>query len=163
MEETTFPGGSGLGWLVTHGQVGYNRELKQEATGFVERSVPMGDYLDMISLAGLAPEDRFPAWRAIMRKKTEDAKTFEIYCWDQEAEWLDHVLPYGEYKDAAWDNGKVVTGQVTEEFIHMLITLPKPENSALYDKMTPFFSIFFDNGFSSEHYGTELFVWMDEP
>ena len=70
MEETTFPGGSGLGWLVTHGQVGYNRELKQEATGFVERSVPMGDYLDMISLAGLAPEDRFPAWRAIMRKKT---------------------------------------------------------------------------------------------
>lgn len=123
----------------------------------------MGDYLDMISLAGLAPEDRFPAWRAIMRKKTADAKTFEIHCWDQEAEWLDHVLPYGAYKDVSWDNGKVVTGQVTEELIHMLITLPKPENAALYDKMTPFFSIFFDNGFSSEHYGTELFVWMDEP
>lgn len=38
-----------------------------------------------------------------------------------------------------------------------------PEDSELYDKMTPFFSIFFDNGFSSEHYGTELFVWIDEP
>ena len=28
----------------------------------------------------------------------------------------------------------------------------------IYNKMTPFFSIFFDNGFSSEHYGTELHV-----
>ena len=123
----------------------------------------MGDYLDTISLAGLAPEDRFPAWRAIMRKKSEGAKTFEIYCWDQEAEWLEYALQYGEYKDVEWAHGKVVTGQVTEEFIRMLTTLPKPEDSELYDKMTPFFSIFLDNGFSSEHYGTELFVWMDEP
>ena len=45
----------------------------------------------------------------------------------------------------------------------MLTHLPKPENNGLYDKMTPFFSIFFDNGFSSEHYGTEMYVWMDEP
>ena len=29
----------------------------------------------------------------------------------------------------------------------------------LYSKlMTPFFSIFLDNGFSSEHYGTELHI-----
>lgn len=123
----------------------------------------MGDYLDMISLAGLAPEDRFPAWRAIMQKKLEGAKTFEIHCWLAESQWIDLALEYGQDTNANWPTGKIIAGPVTDEFIHMLTHLPKPEDSELYDKMTPFFSIFFDNGFSSEHYGTELFVWMDEP
>ncbi len=123
----------------------------------------MGDYLDMISLAGLAPEDRFPAWRAIMQRKSAGATTFEIHCWDRDGQWLEQILPFGTYKDVSWDGGKVVTGPVSEELIHTLISLPKPESDEVYDKMTPFFSIFFDNGFSSEHYGAELFVWMDDP
>ncbi|MCF0123361.1 MAG: hypothetical protein HUJ67_04525 [Ruminiclostridium sp.] len=123
----------------------------------------MGDYLDMISLAGLPPEDRFPAWRAVMRKKAVEAKTFEIYCWDRDETWMKQALRFGDYKEAAWEDGKVIAGEVTEEFIEMLTNLPKPEREGPYDKMTPFFSIFFDNGFSSEHYGAELFVWMDEP
>ena len=52
--------------------------------------------------------------------------------------------------------GTVISGPVTPEFLHMLLCLPKPMDTEIYNKMTPFFSIFFDNGFSSEHYGTEL-------
>lgn len=123
----------------------------------------MSDYLNVISLAGLAPEDRFPTWRVVMERKAQGAENFEIHCWDQDEEGMELALQYGVYKDVNWPNGKVITGQVTEEFIHMLTHLPKPESNDLYDKMTPFFSIFFDNGFSSEHYGTEMYVWMDEP
>ena len=123
----------------------------------------MSDYLNVISLAGLAPEDRFPTWRVVMERKAQGSETFEIHCWDQDEEGMKLALQYGEYKDVSWSNGKVITGQVTEEFIHMLTHQPKPESNDLYDKMTPFFSIFFDNGFSSEHYGTEMYVWMDEP
>jgi hypothetical protein len=123
----------------------------------------MSDYLNVISLAGLAPEDRFPTWRVVMERKAQGAENFEIHCWDQDEEGMELALRYGVYKDVNWPNGKVITGQVTEEFIHMLTHQPKPESNDLYDKMTPFFSIFFDNGFSSEHYGTEMYVWMDEP
>jgi len=45
---------------------------------------------------------------------------------------------------------------VTEKFIDYLLSITKPTDTDIYNKMTPFFSIFLDNGFSSEHYGTEL-------
>jgi hypothetical protein len=34
----------------------------------------------------------------------------------------------------------------------------KPPDIAICNKMTSFFSIFFENGFSSEHYGTEFHI-----
>ena len=61
----------------------------------------------------------------------------------------------GEYSDEG-KSGKNVDGR--PEFLQMLLGLPKPTDTEIYNKMTPFFSIFFDNGFSSEHYGTELHV-----
>lgn len=51
----------------------------------------------------------------------------------------------------------MITGKVTPEFAEMLLNTPKPVDIEIYNKMTPFFSIFLDNGFSSEHYGTELY------
>ena len=77
----------------------------------------MSDYLNVISLAGLAPEDRFPTWRVVMERKAQGAETFEIHCWDQDEEGMELALRYGVYKDVNWPNGKVITGQVTEEFI----------------------------------------------
>ena len=118
------------------------------------------DYLDTISLASLPSEDRFPAWRAILGRKTETARTFEIHCWAEEKEWVEVALQYGEEKEGGWAHGTVIAWPVTEEFLHMLLHTPKPEAGEGYDKLTPFFSIFFDNGFSSEFYGTELHVWL---
>lgn len=68
------------------------------------------------------------------------------------------ALQYGNHKQTDWAFGKIVSGSVTPEFLQMLLGLPKPTDTEIYNKMTPFFSIFFDNGFSSEHYGTELHV-----
>lgn len=66
------------------------------------------------------------------------------------------ALQYGEQKDTGWDGGIVVAGRMTSAFRQMLSSLPKPAGREPYEKKTPFFSIFFDNGFSAEHYGTEI-------
>ena len=95
-------------------------------------------------------------WKKIMCSKLKTAKTFEIHCWNEETEWIEVALQYGSLKNFSWQYGKVISGDVTTEFINMLLNMPKPTDTEIYDKITPFFSIFLDNGFSSEHYGTEL-------
>ena len=52
--------------------------------------------------------------------------------------------------------GAKISGSVTAEFADFILNLPSGNDTEIYNKMTPFFSIFLDNGFASEHYGTEL-------
>ena len=52
--------------------------------------------------------------------------------------------------------GKIIAGKVTPDFTAFLLGLPKPTDTEVYNKMTPFFTIALDNGFWSAHYGTEL-------
>ena len=66
------------------------------------------------------------------------------------------ALAFGREKETDWQWGRVVEGPVTPEFARWLLELPKPADTEVYNKMTPFFSIFLDNGFYSSHYGTEL-------
>ena len=95
-------------------------------------------------------------WQDLIQRLSKSAKTFEIHCWNEETEFIELALKYGKYKDNTWPLGKVITGNITSDFIDMLINLPRPTDTEIYYKRTPFFSIFFDNGFSSEHYGTEI-------
>lgn len=95
-------------------------------------------------------------WRAVMAEKLKGATRFEIHCWNEEQGEIKMALQYGKLKEAEWSYGKVIEGTVTKAFVDFLLTLPKPADTEIYNKMTPFFSIFLDNGFSSEHYGTEL-------
>ena len=95
-------------------------------------------------------------WQDIVKDLSRNAKTFEIHCWNEETEWIELALKYGKIKEDSWELGKVISGDITEEFINMLVNLPRPTDTEIYYKRTPFFSIFFDNGFSSEHYGTEI-------
>lgn len=95
-------------------------------------------------------------WVEIMKNKLITANIFEIHCWSDEESWTNKVLLFGVLKRTDWNGGKIVSGKVTEEFIEYLLNIPKPIDTEAYNKMTPFFSIFLDNGFSSEHYGTEL-------
>ena len=104
-------------------------------------------------------------WLEIMAEKLRTAKAFEIHCWSDETAWTEVALRYGEEKKTNWKHGHVVAGAVTPEFAEMLLNQPKPEDTEIYNKMTPFFSIFLDNGFSSEHYGTEMnegVPWLTE-
>ncbi len=91
-----------------------------------------------------------------MSVKLSHASYFEIHCWDEEWKEIEMALQYGRIKETDWRYDKVFAGSVTKEFADYLLSLPKPTETEAYNKMTPFFSIFLDNGFSSEHYGTEL-------
>lgn len=101
-------------------------------------------------------EDDTRPWSQILLKMCEKAEAFEIHCWSDEREEIGLALQYGEQKDTGWDGGIVVAGRMTSAFRQMLSSLPKPAGREPYEKKTPFFSIFFDNGFSAEHYGTEI-------
>lgn len=91
-----------------------------------------------------------------MSEKLRGASRFEIHCWKEEQKEMEMALEFGRQKQTDWSLGTVIEGAVTEDLINFLLTLPKPDDTEIYNKMTPFFSIFLDNGFSSEHYGTEL-------
>ena len=95
-------------------------------------------------------------WKKIMEKHLRTAKTFEIHCWNEETTWIEYALKYGTLKNDDWQYGKIIVGLVSTDFVNMVLQLPKPKDTEIYNKMTPSFSIFLDNGFSSEHYGTEL-------
>lgn len=95
-------------------------------------------------------------WKRIVFAKLKNAAHFEIHCWNEEQEKIQMALKFGRLKENAWSYGKVVTGSITKKFVAFLLSCPKPTDTEIYNKMTPFFSIFFDNGFSSEHYGTQL-------
>ena len=97
-------------------------------------------------------------WKALVAEHIKTARTFEIHCWAEEQDEIALALQYGTLKDFDWKYGKVIAGSVTAEFTAMLLNMPKPIDTVFSNKMTPFFSIFFDNGFSSEHYGTENII-----
>ena len=40
----------------------------------------------------------------------------------------------------------------------MLLGMSKPQDTEIYNKMTPFFNVFLDDSFQSSHYGTEVYV-----
>ena len=67
-------------------------------------------------------------------------------------------MQYGELRQTKWVHGKVIAGSVTPEFTKMLLDLPKPTDTEIYNKMTPFFNVFLDNSFDSSHYGTEVYL-----
>ena len=95
-------------------------------------------------------------WRQIMEGNLRESDRFEIHCWAEETECIELALQYGKQKDTDWQYGKIIAGDVTPEFCTFLLGLPKPTDTELYNKMTPFFTISLDNGFWSEHYGSEL-------
>ena len=98
-------------------------------------------------------------WLELITAALKYAKTFEIHCWNEEEEWIEVALKYGTIKESDWKYGKIVAGNVTREFSDMLLSMPKPTDTEIYNKMTPFFSIFLDEyNFQSCHYGTEIYI-----
>jgi len=94
-------------------------------------------------------------WRRLISDYLKTAQQFEIHCWNEEAEWINLALQHGTLKDDDWTHGTIITGSVTAEFTKMLLNVPKPTDTELYNKMTPFFNVFLDDNFQSCHYGTE--------
>ncbi len=98
-------------------------------------------------------------WLELMTEALKSAKFFEIHCWMEENEWIEVALKYGTLKESDWKHGKIIAGTVTTEFSNMILSMPKPQDIEICNKMTPFFSIFLDEyDFQSCHYGTEVYV-----
>ena len=97
-------------------------------------------------------------WLELLKDALKTAKTFEIHCWNEEDEWIEVALKYGTMKESDWTYGKIVAGNVTQEFADMLLNMPKPQDIEIYNKMTPFFNVFLGDSFQSSHYGTEVYV-----
>jgi len=94
---------------------------------------------------------------ALLTDALRNAKTFEIHCWNEETEWIELALKYGNLKEDDWKYGKIITGEVTAEFAEMLLAQPKPIDIEAANKMTPFFNIFLDDTFQSSHWGCEIY------
>ncbi len=87
----------------------------------------------------------------------KNAKTFEIHCWNEEVDEIALAHKNGKLKESDWTYGKVITGEVTPEFVEMLLSQPKPTDIEAANKMTPFFNVFLDDTFQSSHWGTEIY------
>ncbi len=114
------------------------------------------EQMDFFDAGSYTTNDR---WKEIIGPHLRKSKSFEIHCWNEETEAIQQALAFGQIKDDDWPYGKVIAGEVTDAFIHYILSAAKPADTEIYHKMTPFFSIFLDDGFSSEHYGTELHQW----
>ena len=98
-------------------------------------------------------------WLELITEALKTSKRFEIHCWNEETDWIEFALKYGNFKESDWRYGKIIEGEVTPEFVTMILDMPKPTDVEIHNKMTPFFSIFLDNyAFQSCHYGTEIYI-----
>ena len=96
-------------------------------------------------------------WLDLIKPYIANAKRFEIHCWNEETELIESALKYGRIKKDKWKYGKIVEGDVTQQFTDFVLGFKKPDDTEIYNKMTPFFNIFLDDVFQSCHYGTENF------
>mgnify|MGYP003296028099 FL=1 len=98
-------------------------------------------------------------WLELITEALKISKRFEIHCWNEEADRIEFALKYGNLKESTWKYGKIIEGDVTPEFVTMILDMPKPTDIEIYNKMTPFFNIFLDDyDFQSSHYGTEIYI-----
>ncbi len=110
------------------------------------------EQFDFFDAGSYTPNDR---WKEIIEPHLRKSKSFEIHCCNEEKEAIRQALSFGKMKDQG-QYETVIAGEVTGAFIRCILSAAKPADTEIYNKMTPFFSIFLDDGFSSEHYGTEL-------
>ena len=97
-------------------------------------------------------------WNDLIRACAVIGDTFEIHCWSDEKAEIKAALKYGHKVSSTWSGGTVIRGRITREFILFLTEVKKPTDTEIYNKMTPYFTIFFGNKFHSEHYGTEIII-----
>ena len=97
-------------------------------------------------------------WNEIVRACAIVGDLFEIHCWSDERAETKAALQFGHKVTSTWHGGTVIQGRITKEFLSYLTESQKPQDTDIYNKMTPFFTIVFGNTLHSEHYGTEIVI-----
>lgn len=141
---------------------GAESSLTKKLASLKPAPFPPGENTEMELIAFDYEEKDDAKWKALLAAHLKKAARFEIHCWNDETEWIELALRYGDLIKSDWEHGKVVAGAVTPEFTAMLLNMRKPADTGIYNKMTPFFNLFLDDGFSSSHYGTEICIRQGE-
>lgn len=97
-------------------------------------------------------------WNEIVRTCAVVGDPFEIHCWSDERAEVKAALRFGHRVTSTWRDGTVIQGRITKDFLSYLTESRKPQDTDIYNKMTPFFTIIFGNTLHSEHYGTEIII-----
>lgn len=101
-------------------------------------------------------------WKSMVRSCAVFGEEFEIHCWNDEQAAIRDALRFGREVPSEWHGMRVIRGNITLDFLHFLLRLPKPEQATGYHMMTPFFTIHFGQRLMSEHYGAEM-ILCDPP
>lgn len=77
-------------------------------------------------------------WNDLVHACAVIGDPFDIHCWfDEKAETM-AALRFGHKVTSTWSGGTVISGVITQEFISYLTEAPKPADTEIYNKMTPF-------------------------
>ena len=88
----------------------------------------------------------------------KNGATFEIHVWNEETKLIQLLEKIATIKGSDWSYGIIFEGIINDDFKKLMLSFSKPKDIEVYNKMTPFFSIFIDNIFYSEHYGTQIHI-----
>ncbi|MCM1236725.1 MAG: hypothetical protein NC489_42155 [Ruminococcus flavefaciens] len=97
-------------------------------------------------------------WKKIIPYFIKVGDKLEIYCWKEETTEIQQASLYGDPMENKYEVS--IKGTVTFQLLAELLT-EEPIDKNIYNKMTKYFTINIKNRshiFSSEHYGTEIFV-----
>ncbi len=97
-------------------------------------------------------------WKELVRYFANVGDAVEIRCWKEETGEIKQAMKYGEVVE---DGNEVsVKGKVTPGLIAEL-SGEEPKERGIYNKMTKYFTVNIYHKsriFSSEHYGTEIYL-----
>jgi len=98
-------------------------------------------------------------WKKIIQHFVKQGDEFEIRCWNEEHEEIKKAQAYGRLFQDGSGTETSIKGVVSEHMIKELLTMPKPTDKTIYNKMTDFFTFNIENKICSAHYGTEMYLF----
>lgn len=101
-------------------------------------------------------------WKELFKHYVQNGKKFEIRCWDEETESIDLISKFGTVEKSKTTKEIIISGEITNDFIELILNEEMPEDQNIYNKMTQFFTINIDKSYTSAHYGTEIYIDEDE-
>ena len=101
-------------------------------------------------------------WKDLFIHYASIGESFEIRCWDEEIESIDLISEFGTVEKSKTTKEIIISGNITNKFIDLIVKEKMPVDQNIYNKMTQFFTINIDKAFSSCHYGTEIYIDEDE-
>ena len=101
-------------------------------------------------------------WKDLFIHYANKGKKFEVRCWDEEIESIEVISKFGVAQKSKTTKEIIISGEITDEFIDLIINEEMPKDQSIYNKMTQFFTINIDKSYTSAHYGTEIYIDEDE-